>query len=57
MLTRLGGDPVRDADDLAAAVMHHQPGDRVPVEVWREGRRRVIEVELAERPTSTAELP
>jgi S1-C subfamily serine protease len=57
VVTRLGDDPVRDADDLAVAVMHHQPGDRVPVELWREGERRVIEVELAERPMSTPELP
>ena len=57
VVTRLGGQPVRDADDLALAVMRRQPGERVEVEVWREGRRRVVEVELAERPTSTAELP
>jgi hypothetical protein len=37
--------------------MHRQPGDRVPVELWREGERRVIEVELAERPMNTPELP
>ncbi len=57
VVTRLGGQAVRDADDLALAVMRQQPGERVDVEVWRDGRRRVVEVELAERPASTAELP
>ena len=57
VVTRLDGQAVRDADDLALAVMRHQPGTRVEVELWRDGRRRVVEVELAERPADTAELP
>ena len=57
VVTRLDGLPVRDADDLASAVMRLAPGRRVPVEVWRDGRRLVVEVELQERPTSAAELP
>lgn len=57
VVTRLAGDPVRDADDLALAVMRHQPGERVEVELWRDGARRVVEVELAERPSSMADLP
>ena len=57
VITRVAGQPVRDADDLALAVMRRQPGERVEVELWRDGRRQVIEAELAERPTSAAELP
>jgi S1-C subfamily serine protease len=57
VVTRLGGHPVRDADDLALAVMRHQPGDRVPVELWRDGSRRRVEVQLEARPSSAAELP
>ena len=57
VVTRLGGMAVRDADDLALAVMRQQPGERVEVEAWRDGRRRVVDVELSERPASTAELP
>lgn len=57
VITRLAGDPVGDADDLALAVMRHQPGERVEVELWRDGARRVVEVELAQRPSSMADLP
>ena len=57
VVTRLGGQPVRDADDLALAVMRRQPGETVDVELWRDGRREVMPAELEERPTSSAELP
>ena len=57
VVTRLGGEAVRDADDLALAVMRQQPGERVDAAVRLDGRRQVVEVELDERPTSTAELP
>ena len=57
VITRLGGRAIRDADDLALAVLRHPPGNRVPVEAWRDGRRRVVEVELAERPANMARLP
>ena len=57
VISRLAGEPVRDADDLALAVMRHRPGERVEVELWRDGARRRVEVELAERPSSMADLP
>lgn len=57
VVTRLGDQPVRDADDLALAVTRYQPGDEVDIEVWRDGRRREVTVTLARRPTADGDTP
>jgi S1-C subfamily serine protease len=54
IVTKVGKRPVRDADDLSAAVQLFNPGQKVKVEVWRDGKRREIEVELGKRPLSGA---
>ena len=46
ILTRVAGRPIRTADDLSEAVANHAPGERVAVEYWRGGRRRVATVRL-----------
>ena len=54
IITKVGKRPVRDADDLSAAVQLFNPGQKVEVEVWRDGKRREVEVELGTRPLSGA---
>ena len=57
VITRLGRHPVRDADDLALAVTRYEPGERVDVELWRDGRRQEVPVTLERRPKSAGEMP
>ncbi len=57
VITRLGDRPVRDADDLALAVTRYDPGARVDVELWRDGRRQVVAVALERRPSGADETP
>ena len=57
VITRLGRHPVRDADDLALAVTRYDPGERVDVELWRDGERRLVPVMLERRPSAAGETP
>jgi S1-C subfamily serine protease len=50
IITKVGDRPVRDPSDLSTAVQAFNPGQKVKVEVWRDGERREIEVELGKRP-------
>ena len=50
IITKVGDRPVRDPNDLSTAVQAFNPGQKVKVEVWRDGERREIEVELGKRP-------
>jgi S1-C subfamily serine protease len=57
-MVRLGGDiikavdgeKVRDSDDMSELIGRHRPGDRVSLEILRDGTRRTIEVTLGKRP-------
>jgi S1-C subfamily serine protease len=50
VITKIDGRPVDNPDDLSLAVTLIDPGTTVPLEIWRDGERREIEVELGERP-------
>jgi S1-C subfamily serine protease len=50
VITKIDGRPVDNPDDLSLAVALIDPGTTVPLELWRDGNRREIEVELGERP-------
>ena len=50
VVVAVGGDRVREPDDVAAAIQDAAPGDRVDVEVRRDGEARTLTVELAARP-------
>jgi S1-C subfamily serine protease len=52
IITKVGGRPVRDSDDLSTAVQLFNPGQTVKVEVWRDGKHRTIDVKLGQRPLS-----
>ena len=50
MIAAVGGERVREPDDVAAAIQDRAPGDRVEVELRRDGDARTVTVELAARP-------
>jgi S1-C subfamily serine protease len=50
IITAVDGKPIRTSQDLAAAITGKKEGDKVTIEVLREGTRRAIEVTLAQRP-------
>jgi S1-C subfamily serine protease len=52
IVTRIEDVPIHDADDLSKAVQRFDPGQKVTVEVWRDGEKRKIELTLGERPLS-----
>jgi S1-C subfamily serine protease len=50
LIVSLDGEPVRNADDVVAAVAGMEPGDTIELEIYRGDDRRTVEVELGERP-------
>jgi S1-C subfamily serine protease len=50
LITGVDGTPVDSPDELSQAVSGHDPGDKVQVEVTRDGEQRSFEVELGKRP-------
>jgi len=46
IVLRINGKTVEFAGDLSAAISLAQPGDRAEVEVWRQGRRHTLQVQL-----------
>jgi S1-C subfamily serine protease len=57
IVTKLAGKPVRDPDDLAAAIATIDPGSEVKVEIWRDGKRQDVSVKLGERPLIAPDQP
>jgi S1-C subfamily serine protease len=51
IITAVDGRPIRTSQDLAAAITGKKQGDKVTVEVLRNGSRQAIEVTLAQRPS------
>ena len=57
VITRIGDVPVEDSNDLADAVARFEPGEKVPVEVYRGGKKRSVTVTLGERPLEVEAQP
>lgn len=51
VIVSVDGTPVTSAEDLAAAVAAHKPGDKVTLGVVRSGEQRTVDVTLASRPS------
>ncbi len=49
-VTSVGGRPVREPEDVAAAIARRRPGERVKVEYERNGQKKSTEVTLGRRP-------
>lgn len=50
VVVAVNGRPVRDARELTIGIAERRPGETVSVEVFRNGRRQQVEVQLGERP-------
>ncbi len=53
VITAIDGTAVTSAEDLAAAILQHKPGDSVTVTVLRGGSTLQIKATLAQRPSGT----
>ena len=49
-IVEIGGQPVREPDDVSGVVNARRPGDEVRVVVERDGERRTLTVTLGEQP-------
>jgi putative serine protease PepD len=54
IIVSIDGKPVAAPDDVAKHISGRRPGDRVRVEVLRDGNRQALEVELGVRPASVS---
>jgi serine protease Do len=54
IITAIDGKRVRTSQDVADAVTGRRAGDRVKVELLRDGKKRTVEVRLARRPASAS---
>ena len=55
IVVKVGDTPVEDSNDLAVAVAKFRPGQKVPVEIYRGGEKRTIQVTLGKRPLEVAQ--
>jgi S1-C subfamily serine protease len=53
VILSVAGKPVRRPDDVVAAIGDRAPGNRVEIEVSRDGVKRTVTVELGDRPERT----
>lgn len=51
VVVSISGKPVNAPNDLQSLIARQRPGDEVRVEVWREGRQRIVQVELMGKDT------
>jgi serine protease Do len=57
VLMAVNGVPVQDSGDLQELVAERAPGDRVDLEVFRDGRGQILSVRLGEAPFSSRPEP
>ena len=50
VITAVGAQPVRGADDLSEAISRYKPGDRADLTIHRDGKLRHVSVRLGRRP-------
>jgi S1-C subfamily serine protease len=53
VVTEADGQPIESADELRAIIASKEPGDRLELEVQRDGETESVTVELGRRPTQT----
>jgi S1-C subfamily serine protease len=51
IIKAVDGDKVKTAEELSAAISKHKPGDRIELQILRDGTRRTVEVRLGRRPS------
>jgi S1-C subfamily serine protease len=57
IITRIEDRAIDDPDDLSEAVQAFDPGKEVTVEVYRDGKKRTLDLELGERPLNPPREP
>jgi putative serine protease PepD len=57
VITKFDGQTVASPDDLGAAVNGKKPGDRVSVEIERNGQKQTVQVTLGQRPKTATSSP
>ena len=57
VITRIDDRKIDDPDDLSEAVQAFDPGKKVTVEVYRDGKKRTLELELGQRPLNAPREP
>ena len=50
IITRLGDDPIADQSGFANLLNHHQVGENVAIEIWRNGETLTLNAILQARP-------
>jgi S1-C subfamily serine protease len=50
VITKVGDQPITNADDLSGAIARFKPGETADVEIHRGGETKVVKVKLGERP-------
>jgi 2-alkenal reductase len=50
VITKVGGKPIENADDLSSAIARFKPGESADVEINRGGETQTVKVKLDERP-------
>jgi S1-C subfamily serine protease len=53
IITAVNGDKIRTSDDLAKAISGRKKGDKVKLDLVRDGKKQSVEVTLAARPSQT----
>jgi len=51
ILTALDGEKVKSLDDVNRILNRHRPGDTIPVEIIRDGRRLTLNMKLTAKPS------
>jgi S1-C subfamily serine protease len=52
LIVKVAGKQVTKPDDLVAAVSSHKPGDKVQVQLYRDGKLKTVTVTLGNRPAN-----
>jgi S1-C subfamily serine protease len=55
LVVKVGDSAIEDSNDLAVAVAKFRPGQKVPVEIYRDGKKRTVTVTLGKRPLEVAQ--
>jgi S1-C subfamily serine protease len=55
IITRIEDREIHDPDDLSEAVQLFDPGRKVTLEIYRDGEKREVQLELGERPLNPRE--
>lgn len=54
VLVKLEGQPVSDSGEVVRSIGAHRPGEKVSMEILRDGKRKTLKVELGQRPDESA---